>query len=197
MCEALIEGMFSRFGVPVELHSDQGRNFESQLFAEMCRQLSIHKTRTTPLRPQSDGLVERFNRTLGAQLAVVVSTDQKDWDLKLPLILLAYRTATQETTGCTPALLMLGRELRTPPSLAFGHPPDMPAAPAGPEYAGRLQQRLDAAHSFARQHAEAAGARQKRAYDQHSKGPHLGAGDLVWVYGPKRKKGRSPKLQSA
>ncbi|KAJ7998032.1 hypothetical protein DPEC_G00218330 [Dallia pectoralis] len=61
VCEVLIEGMFSRFGVPTELHSDQGRNFEAQLFAEMCRQLAIHKTRTTPLRPQSDGLVERFN----------------------------------------------------------------------------------------------------------------------------------------
>ena len=59
VCEALIEGMFSRFGVPTVLHSNQGRNFEARLFAEMCTQLAIHKTRTTPLRPQSDGLVER------------------------------------------------------------------------------------------------------------------------------------------
>ncbi|KAJ7998031.1 hypothetical protein DPEC_G00218320 [Dallia pectoralis] len=38
--------------------------------------------------------------------------------------------------------------------------------------------------------------RQKRAYDQHTKGAHYQGGDLVWVYGPKRVKGRSPKLDS-
>ncbi|KAJ8014587.1 hypothetical protein DPEC_G00017180 [Dallia pectoralis] len=185
VCEVLIEGMFSRFGVPTELHSDQGRNFEAQLFAEMCRQLAIHKTRTTPLRPQSDGLVERFNRTLGAQLALVVAKDQKDWDRQLPLVLLAYRSATQESTGCTPALLMFGRELRTPPALVYGQPPDSPRAVAGPEYAHQLWERLEVAHEFAGRQAVEAGMRQKRAYDQHTKGAHYKGGDLVvtiWFY---------------
>ncbi|KAJ8356916.1 hypothetical protein SKAU_G00197100 [Synaphobranchus kaupii] len=44
-----------------ELHSDQGCNFESQAFAVVCHLLTIRKTLTTPLHPQSDGLVERFN----------------------------------------------------------------------------------------------------------------------------------------
>lgn len=196
VCEVLIDGIFSRFGVPAELHSDQGRNFEAKLFMEMCKQLGIHKTRTTPLHPQSDGLVERFNRTLGAQLALVVAKDQKDWDLQLPLVLMACRSATQETTGCTPALLMLGRELRTPPTLAYGRPPDTPQVPAGPEYATQLRQRLEQAHEFARGQAETAGACQKRAYDLHTRGTHFKAEDLVWVYAPKRTKGKSPKLQS-
>ena len=55
----------SRFGAPNVLHTDQGRNFESALFKEVCLLLGVHKTRTTPYyHPQSDGLVERFNRTL-------------------------------------------------------------------------------------------------------------------------------------
>ena len=53
-----------RFGAPVAIHSDQGRNFESSMFAELCLLLGIHKTRTSPFHLQSDGLVERFNRTL-------------------------------------------------------------------------------------------------------------------------------------
>lgn len=57
--DALVDGMFSRFGVPESIHSDQGRNFESQVFATMFERLGAHKTRTTPLWPQSDGLVER------------------------------------------------------------------------------------------------------------------------------------------
>ncbi|XP_058879681.1 uncharacterized protein LOC131737088 [Acipenser ruthenus] len=196
VADALIEGFFSRFGVPQELHSDQGRNFESRIFAEMCRRLGIKKTRTTPLHPQSDGLVERFNRTLLAQLAIVTSRNQRDWDLQLPLIMLAYRTAVQESTGCTPALLLLGRELQTPAELVFGRPPDATALPPGPEYARRLQDRIDAAHQFARDCLLAAGIRQKRNYDVREKGRHFKVGELVWVYGPKRKKGRCPKLDS-
>ena len=76
----LMEGFFSRSGMPLELHSDQGRNFESNLFGEVCEILGIHKTRTTPLHPQSDGMVERFNRTIEAQLSAFVEAKQKDWD---------------------------------------------------------------------------------------------------------------------
>ena len=112
--ERLVEEMFARFGVPAELHSDQGRNFESQVFGEVCRRLGVHKTRTTPLHPQSDGLVERFNRTLATQLAILTSQHQRDWDRHLPLVLWSYRTAVQESSHCTPAALMFGRELRTP-----------------------------------------------------------------------------------
>lgn len=86
--EALIEGIFSRFGVPAEFCSDPGCNFKSQLFTEMC---SPSLRRTTSLTTQSSGLVECFTRMLGAQLLVVVS---KNDYLKLPLILLAFRTAT-------------------------------------------------------------------------------------------------------
>ena len=194
VAEALVQGMFSRFGTPSELHSDQGRKFESQVFTAMCSQLGIRKTRTTPLHPQSDGLVERFMRTLGAQLALTTAPDQSDWDLQLPLILMACRSAVQESTGCTPALSMLGRELRTPLELAYGRPPDAPDAMAGPEYARQLQDRLETAHRFAKHQAQQAGVRQKRCYDMHAKGQDFQAGDLAWVYGPKRVKGRCPKL---
>lgn len=86
----------------------------------------------------SDDLVERYNRTLATQMALCVSQDQKDWDLQLPVVLLASQSAVQETTGCTPYLLILGRELQTPSSLLMGQPPDAPKAPTGLEYAHQL-----------------------------------------------------------
>ncbi|XP_053351273.1 uncharacterized protein LOC128520866 [Clarias gariepinus] len=121
----LVDEVFSRFGAPERLHSDQGRNFEAEVFAAVCERLGVKKTRTTPLHPQSDGLVERFNRTLTTQLAVLTSARQKDWDEHLPLVLWAYRTAVQESSQLTPAALMFGRELRTPVDLVFGPPPQI------------------------------------------------------------------------
>ena len=51
VAKKLVEEFVARYGVPREIHSDQGRNFESALFQEVCRLLDLDKTRTTPLRP--------------------------------------------------------------------------------------------------------------------------------------------------
>ncbi|XP_021474790.2 uncharacterized protein LOC110534325 [Oncorhynchus mykiss] len=159
----------------------------------MCERLGMHKTRTTPLHPQSDGLVERFNKTLGQQLAIVSTKHQCDWDKHLPMVLMACRSAVQDSTSCTPALLMLGREIRSPAEMAFGRPLDSPCSfgagvcpetPGPPGDSPHLRQRA------------AAGVRQKRNYDVHTRGRHFVAGELVWVYSSLRKKGRCPKLDS-
>ena len=55
--DVLVSNFFCRFGVPMELHSDQGRNFESRLLREVPERRGVRKTRTTPLHPQSDGMV--------------------------------------------------------------------------------------------------------------------------------------------
>lgn len=68
-------------------------NFESTVFLKMCTLLGITKTKTTPLHPQSDGMMEWFNHTLEAQLSVFVEDHQQDWDAHPPLLLIAYRTA--------------------------------------------------------------------------------------------------------
>ena len=195
--ERLVEEMFARFGVPAELHSDQGRNFESQVFGEVCRRLGVHKTRTTPLHPQSDGLVERFNRTLATQLAFLTSQHQRDWDRHLPLVLWSYRTAVQESSHCTPAALMFGRELRTPVDLVFGSPPEPEiAGGAAMDYFRRLRDRLLVVHDYTRQAQAASGVRQKRGYDTRCRGRAFTPGDRVWVYCPVRKRGVCPKLRS-
>ncbi len=105
----LVDEWISRFGAPQSLHSDQGRNFESTLFVEMCQLLSIEKTRTTPYHPQSDGLVERLNRTLLTMLSIRACEKQDKWDEHLPLIMMAYRTSVHETTGFTPNVWSRGK----------------------------------------------------------------------------------------
>ena len=65
----LISRIFSRFGPPAVLHSDQGHNFESVLMHEICDSMGITKTRTTAYHPQCDGQTERQNRTLQNMLS--------------------------------------------------------------------------------------------------------------------------------
>ncbi len=79
--------------------------------------LGIDKTRTTALHPQSDGMMERFNRTLENELAIFIEKHQQDWDSHVPLILLAYRSPVHESTGKTPSFLMFGREV----NYSLGH----------------------------------------------------------------------------
>ena len=111
VAEKLVSEFVCRFGVPRELHSDQGTNFESKVMAEVCKLLDIEKTRTTPLHPRSDGQVERFNKTFVEMLRGKLSEDQKDRDLQLQPCMMAYRSSVHESTGETPNLLMLGRQV--------------------------------------------------------------------------------------
>ena len=123
VARALTVDFFSKFGAPLRLHSDQGREFESQLFQEMCTLWGIQKTRTTPYAPWSDGLVERANRTIqGLIKHHVQKSPQQEWDQWLWAVAQTYNTTVHASTGCTPAKLFLtrGEELRLPVDLVYG-----------------------------------------------------------------------------
>ena len=189
----LVREFVCRYGVPLEVHSDQGRNFESAVFAEMCTLLGMEKTRTTPYHPQSDGMVERLNRTLEAQLSIFVDDHQTDWDTYLPMLMMAYRTAVQETTRCSPAKLMFGRELKLPIDLLYGRPAEERRGSVTP-YAENLLKTLEDTHDFARRRLELASDRMKSYYDSKCSQRQIRIGDAVWLHNPQRKKGISPKL---
>ena len=106
--------LISRFGVPKELLTDQGRQFESSLIRTVCDKLGIRKLRTSPYRPQCDGQTERFNRTLCDSLTILVNENQSDWDVWLPVAVGAYRTSVHTTTGFSPFELVHGVKTRTP-----------------------------------------------------------------------------------
>ena len=115
----LLDEMFCRFALPEKLHSDQGRQFEAEVTTQLCQFLQIEKTRTTPYHPQSDGLVERFNRTLLNMLSTCSMEHPSDWDLYLSKLCLAYNSSVQSTTGYSPFFLMFGREARLPIDLIY------------------------------------------------------------------------------
>ncbi|XP_065927594.1 uncharacterized protein [Magallana gigas] len=151
IARTVMEQVIVRFGVPSIIHSDQGRQYESKIFMEMCQLLGITKTRTTPYHPKSDGVVERFNRTLISMLSTYVQENQKDWDLHLLYILMAYRSTVHESTNFSPNMLMLGREATTPLDLMFEMPTEMKDIPAH-QWVWVLRERLENAHAVVREH---------------------------------------------
>ena len=80
-----------RHGCPEEILTDQGANFESNLFKALCRDLGISKQRSAAYFPQCNGLVERMNRVINNMLSAFDSFGKGEWDILLPQILFAYR----------------------------------------------------------------------------------------------------------
>lgn len=107
----LVENIISRHGVPAEILSDRGKSFLSGLMKEVEKVLGFHKANTSAYHPQTDGLVERFNRTLTAMLAKTVEKGGQDWDEHLPFVLFAYRATQQQSTQESPFFLVYGREI--------------------------------------------------------------------------------------
>ncbi|MDD9817374.1 MAG: RNase H-like domain-containing protein [Gammaproteobacteria bacterium] len=194
IAEILTKEFICRYGVPLFIHTDQGRNFESSLMAEVCELLDVKKTRTTAYHPQSDGMVERFNQTLEAQLSKFADHNQRDWDQHIPFLLMAYRSAVHDTTGNTPAKMMLGRDLKLPVDLSIGRPEEETFQSAH-DYLITMQERLERIHDFAREHQNLMTDRMKQRYDLPLKCPRLKTGDAVWLHNPQRRKGLTPKLQ--
>lgn len=104
--------LFSRICFPKTILTDQGSNFMSKLLRQVYRLLGIKGIRTTPYHPQTDGLTERFNRTLKQMVRKYVSESGADWDQWIPYLLFAYREVPQSSTGFSPFELLYGRDVQ-------------------------------------------------------------------------------------
>ena len=196
VARALIDNFISRFGVPLFLHTDQGASFESQLFKEMCQKFGIKKTRTTKARLQSDGMIERANRTILNMLSAFVSEHQRDWDEYIPLVMIAYRSSVHESTGTSASKMTFGHKIRLPIDLVFGQPERENSEQVyGSQYAIQLSDRINEEHEFVRSRLQIASDTMKKIYDIKSNLFECHVGDAVWFYDPVRKVGLNPKLQ--
>ena len=159
----------------------------------MCKLLHVKKTRTTPYHPQSDGMVERYNKTLLSMLRTLVDDNQRNWDELLPYVLMAYRSVDHETTGCTPNYLMLGREVSTPLDISHEMPTSIKAIPQN-QWAWELKEKLETAHTLVRKQTSQSMKRQKSIHDRKLSWQKFSPGDHVYVYFPRYQTGQSPKL---
>ena len=168
--------LFSNYGLPDILHSDQGRNFESTILRQTLEAFGVKKTRTTAYHPQGDGMVERFNHSLLQLLRAYVEC-QSEWEQYLPFVLFAYRTAVHTSTGISPFELM------------FGHPPvkhQFPPTTAydAVSYQSKLRSKLSQLSDFVETHLIQAAQKQKSTYDHNTLQRPFTVGDQVWLASP-------------
>ncbi len=190
VADELVTQFICRFGVPREIHTDQGSQFESDMFAYLCELLQITKTRTTPYHPQSDGMIERFNRTVVQMLSIFVNDHRNDWDDHLPYVMMAYRASAHESTKCSPNLLMLGREIFLPIDIMAGIPPHTLEYECPVQYVQWVHDAMESAYELAREQLSASAQRQKSYYDQKLKVRSYDRGQWVWLWYPPMARGK-------
>ena len=175
----LVKGWVLHLGVPLMLHSDQGREFEGNIWKAMCEYLCICKTRTNPYRPQSDGQVERFNRTLISVLKPLVNEQMDDWDEKCEFVSHAYNGTVHSTTNCSPNLLVFGEDIIMPVDLVFGVVGMNPELPCHVVFVESLRDKFKYAYELVRIQLQKSAVWQKTGFDTGLKPRHWTVGDEV------------------
>ncbi|MEE8207366.1 MAG: RNase H-like domain-containing protein, partial [Nitrosomonadaceae bacterium] len=105
----LWDNFIVHYGFPEKFISDQGRNFESQVVADLCKIAGVKKVRTTPYHPQTNGQCERFNHTLLNMLGTLSPEDKEDWKVHTSSMTHAYNCTKNASTNYSPYYLMFGR----------------------------------------------------------------------------------------
>ncbi len=111
IAEVLVKQWISRFGTPVTITTDQGRQFESDLFKKLAEFLTTKKNRTTAYHPQANGQVERWHSVLKAAITAHTSVN---WVPVLQMIMLGLRTTIISDLRVSPAQLVYGQALKLP-----------------------------------------------------------------------------------
>ena len=115
----LCQEFFARYGHPRVIISDNGAEFNNEIFRYGCSTFQIEHRNTTPQHPQSNGVAERFHRVLKTTLRKLVNNQTSDWEKQLAPALWAYRVSDSEARGTSPYQLLYGI---TPDALHFDDP---------------------------------------------------------------------------
>ena len=111
---AIFNRWICRFGCPLEIVSDGGKEFVNKLSAELYKLLEIKHSKTTAYHPQCNAQVERFNQTVAKYLASFTDSATLDWELYLAPLAFSYNTSFHRTVKTTPFMLTFGQEARLP-----------------------------------------------------------------------------------
>ena len=185
VADVLVEKIILRFGMPLVIYSDQGREFEYGLMKSLCALLGCTKTRTAPYHPESDGMIERFNRTCLMMLSMFVNDRRDNWNKLLPYVMHAYRMSVHESTGYSPFHLMMGEECSLPQDVSTAEFRTHLEHNISPHpFATWVRDALEVAYDHVRESLHRTAARRKRFYDITAVNRKFPVGSWVLRYYP-------------
>jgi len=179
--------VFGTCGIPATLISDQGNEFTSAAIRSVYAYLGIERRSSTPHHPQTNGLTERFNRTLKDMIAKVTLTTTIPWDDVLEWVMGNYRSTPQKSTGDSPFFLEKGRDpfmpldaMRNGPGEVYGRDVDLDANPV--EDKGKFVEMLEQIAKDTRAALEQIQQQAKEKFDEDLHEPeNICVGDLVKI----------------
>ena len=179
--QAAYNHFFSKYGFPEKIVTDQGTNFESDLFQKLCNVANITKLRTTSYHPQGNGNSERFNSTLINMIRTLEYEHKVKWTTHLNALCSAYNSTVHSSTGFSPYWLMMGRKPKLAVDLNLGTNLPEHGPSSSSKYVQDLERRLQWSYKLARRHMEKQAEKAKKYYDRKVRCSKLEPGDLVLV----------------
>ena len=196
LANVLSKQIFSRYGIPERVHSDQGANFTSDLLKAVYQSFGIQATTTPAYNPKSNP-VERVHQDLGRMLRALCGKRPTEWEDHVPAALLALRTAKNRHTGFTPYRLLFGREASMPTNLVYGDPEHRDHQHwLTHDWAKEIRERCSKAMAHAQKNMDKVIIRARQRYYNKVDGKPLEEHDLVWLITPRVPLGTSKKLHS-
>ena len=185
VADILITKIVCRHGCPRHLLSDRGGNFKSQLLEEVCTIMKSKHLFTSPYHPQTDGMVEKFNKTLVDLLRAQVNEKQHEWSYYIDPVLFSNNTSYHPSVKDTPFFLMFGRD----PTL----PIDILRQPPSPltnlsDYSKDHARKLAAARQLATQSLRSINESYKAMNEKMARSLSFATGDRVWLHAEKPNK---------
>ena len=192
VADALYNEIFARYGLCIELLTDRGSNYMSEVMRHLCKSLNIKHLKSSAFHPQMNRMCESANAEILKSLRCFC-TKQEDWAFHIPSILYGIRSSVNLSIGLSPFHVLFGREMRKPTDIHVDPAAQFRSATAR-EYAKQLHQRLQKINELVQANTREAQDVQKSQYDQGTRLRNFHVGDRVWLRNMMKYKGVCPKL---
>ena len=180
-CNHSINVWIARHGCPITFQSDNDKGFVGDLTKELLERSQVAQVHSTTYHPQTNGLVERQNRTLVSMLRVYCSRYMDDWDRQLPQVMGSYKSTEHSTTGISPHMMLTGHEKALP--LTFFYPEYEGKRTTPQMYVRDAISRQQELNDLCRRNTQQAQFRQKRRFGKRTADAKTySVGDYVWVF---------------